>query len=115
LYAGAFVSDFYAKLFDLYNNKPLETSASNFLEASYRGEPEETFIAEILMDQVTSQSDEKLGEHIEALASNILFADTERKISEKRNELKILKDETRTLETVNQIVALENFKRSLRK
>jgi DNA primase len=115
LYAGAFISEFYAKLFDLYNSKPLETPASSFIEATYRGEPEETFIAEILMDQITSGLNENLSEHIEALANNILFADTERKILEKRNELKGLKDETRTLELVNQIVALENFKRSLRK
>jgi DNA primase len=115
LYGGAFISGFYAKLFDLYNSKPLETPASSFIEATYRGEPEETFIAEILMDQITSGGSGNLGEHIEALANNILFADTERKILEKRNELKTLKDEAKTLELVNQIVALENFKRSLRK
>lgn len=115
LYGGAFISEFYAKLFDLYNSKPLEMKASNFLEATYRGEPEETFIAEILMDQITSLENGNLGEHIKSLANNILFADTERKILEKRNELKNLKDEIKTLELVNQIVALENFKRDLRK
>jgi len=55
-----------------------------------------------------------LDEHLESLSLNILYADSERKVQEKRLELASCTDPEKTVELVTQIMALENFKRSLR-
>lgn len=115
LYSGAFMSEFYSELFDLYNSKDPEVRAQTLLEEHFRGSEKETFIAGILMDQSNSLQGIDPSNHIEGLANNILFSDTERKIAEKRDALKELKDPDQTLALVSQIVSLENFKRSLRK
>jgi DNA primase len=114
LYAGAFKADFYGKLFELYNTKPAEVRASEFIETLYRGKPEETFIASILMEPVKVEKSSNLDEHLESLSLNILYADSERKVQEKRLELASCTDPEKTVELVTQIMALENFKRSLR-
>lgn len=114
LYPGAFKSDFYGKLFELYNNKSEEIKSSDLAEEFYRGKPEETFIASILMEPVKVERSSNLAEHLESLSLNILYSDSERKVQEKRLELVNCSDPEKTVELVNQIMALENFKRSLR-
>lgn len=114
LYSGAFLSEFYGQLFDLYNEKEPELVASEFLQNHFRGKPEENFIARILMDQVALPADSNMSEHLESLANNVLYADTERKILEKRQQISTTQSQETTLELMNQIIALENFKRTLR-
>lgn len=114
LYPGAFKSDFYGKLFELYNTKSEEIKSSDLAEEFYRGKPEETFIASILMEPVKVERSSNLAEHLESLSLNILYSDSERKVQEKRLELVNCSDPEKTVELVNQIMALENFKRSLR-
>jgi DNA primase len=114
LYPGAFKSDFYGKLFELYNSKPSDVRTSDFAETFYRGKPEETFIASILMEPVKLEKSSNVEEHLESLSLNILYADSERKVQEKRLELSNCSDPEKTVELVTQIMALENFKRSLR-
>jgi DNA primase len=116
LYSGAFKSEFYGKLFSKYELLAPDSDPGTWLENGARGTVEESYIAGLLMEPTMLVKEEDREGYLENLSYSILFSDAERKIAVKKLIIPTLTDKPEELtEIMKEILALEGFKRSLRK
>jgi DNA primase len=117
LYGGAFKSKLYGELFEAYLALPEIGSPSEHIVETYRdNESLRTFTSLLVIeDTLISKDKSKEKEVLEKLANQILYTDTEEKIKELRLRIgKLQGDSPDFSETMQQIMQLEAFKRTLR-